>query len=100
MTPNRQREIVIEFERVQTIRKRAKTVLAHCIGCQAEKDFVTIVAAAELFGIDADQLGAFATENEVHLGSDGSQICVSSLLEIMRKRQLQNGVRMIGNGDR
>lgn len=50
MTPKKLREIVIEYERIQLIRKRAKTELAHCGKCDQGSDFVPLLDAADLFG--------------------------------------------------
>ena len=47
MTTQRQREIVIEFEKVQLIRKRALTEVRYCSGCKAVSDSVAQVEAAE-----------------------------------------------------
>lgn len=98
------REIVIEFEKVQMIRKRARTIYTYCRGCGGEKDFVGVRAAAGLFGITIDELSSFVSTNAVHLaavGDCGSGICVASLLEVMHAKQNNNGLKMIeGEGSR
>ena len=78
MTAGRQREIVIEFEKVQLIRKRAKTTLAHCERCNAEADFVGVRLAAELFGIAVGDLTQFVVNNAVHYKDEeyGTAICI------------------------
>jgi hypothetical protein len=57
---------VIEFEKVQTIRKRAKTRLVLCDGCKAESDMITISEAAELFETDHEDLFNFINQNKCH----------------------------------
>lgn len=98
MAPHDTREIVIEFEKVQMIRKRARTILTYCRGCGGEKDFVGVRAAAGLFGVTADELGSFVAANAVHVTTvdeyDDS-ICVASLLDVMHERQNGQGPRLI-----
>lgn len=98
MTTGRQREIVIEFEKVQLIRKRAKTTLGHCERCNAEADFVGMRLAADLFGITVGDLTQFVVNNAVHYANDGSctAICIPSMLGIMHERLSGGGVRLIG----
>lgn len=99
MTAERQREIVVEFERIQLIRKRAKTKLSFCDDCGCKRDQVGIASAAELFEIAADELETFVKANHVHLNAD-SQICLTSLLGAMNDRNNLGGIRMIGSDDR
>lgn len=88
MTAESKREIVVEFERVQLIRKRAKTTFRYCAKCGGEKDFVGISAAAELFEISAVDLLTFVDQNAVHHSGNGwyeSGICIASLLEVIHQ---------------
>lgn len=98
MTTKRHREIVIEFEKVQLIRKRARTTLTHCVSCNANADFVGIAAAAELFGISVGDLTEFVVNSSVHhAGSQGkTAICVASLLGIMQQKH-GNARRLVGS---
>lgn len=89
MTAQRQRGIVIEFEKIQTIRKRAKTTLALCGECRIEADVVTLVEAADLFETDNDGLFQFIKQNDCHyhVGDDDRiYLCVPSLLESMQQK--------------
>lgn len=95
MTAKRQREIVIEFEKVQLIRKRAKTTLRHCAGCGAEADFVKLGAAARIFDTRNGDLAAFVASNAVHMDAD-IDICIPSLLAVMHARTNGGGPRLIG----
>ena len=96
-TVERQREIVIEFEKVQLIRKRAKTTLAFCNGCGGEADFVELKAAAELFDTADGDLAAFVAANAVHMETD-ADICIPSLLAVMHERTNGREVKLIGTG--
>jgi len=98
MTTKRQREIVIEFEKVQLIRKRAKTTLQRCEGCNAESDFVGLREAAELFGITVGDLTKFVVSNAVHFRDEeyGTAICIASLLAAMQTRNRLPGTKLIG----
>lgn len=96
MTTKRQREIVIEFERVQLIRKRAHTTIVNCSRCNSDVDFVTASLAAELFDIELDEFLGFVTRFGVHreLEPTGTAICVPSLLAAMQQRH-GNGPKLI-----
>lgn len=99
MAPPENREIVIEFEKVQMIRKRARTIYTFCRSCGSEKDFVGVRAAAALFGITIDELSSFVSANAVHLaaiGPNGNGICVASLLEVM---QTMRSTKRISGGE-
>jgi hypothetical protein len=90
MTTPRQREIVIEIERVQMIRKRAKTQLQHCSGCGTEADVVSHVEAAALFETAPGNLFQFIKQNDCHyhVSYDGkTYLCVVSLLERMTRQK-------------
>ena len=97
MTAERQREIVVEFERIQLIRKRAKTTLSNCTYCGHKSDLVGIDAAAELFDITTAELKAFVLANNVHCAAE-SQLCLTSLLAVMNDRKKLGEIRMIGDG--
>ena len=97
MTPQKQREIVIEFEKVQTIRKRAATMVAHCSGCGGEADFVALRAAAELFDTPDSDLASFIAANAVHTGIN-VDICIPSLLAVIHERTNGREVKLIGTG--
>ena len=94
MTTQRQREIVIEFEKVRTIRKRAVTTLAHCNECGGEADFVALQTAAELFDTAHGDLAAFVAANAVHTETN-IDICIPSLLAVMHERANGNGVKLL-----
>ena len=98
MATRRQREIVIEFEKVQLIRKRAMTTLEYCERCNAEADFVGIRLAADLFGITAKDLTQFVVNSAVHYGNEqfGPAICITSLLAILLARHNSNGGKATG----
>ncbi len=87
MTAKRQREIVVEFEMLKRVRKRAKTVLDDCGPCGLATDLVLIQDAAELFEYETEDLLRFAAQNGCHyqILADGSIfLCVVSLLDRMK----------------
>ena len=99
MTTQKQREIVIEYERIQLIRKKAKTEFTHCETCGGKSDFVALRTAAQLFGTSEGDLTAFIAANEVHAsesGPGGGDICIPSLLAVMDAKRNGGGVRLIG----
>lgn len=88
MLTARQREIVIEFEKVQTIRKRARTTLTSCSRCRSVSDTLSLTDAAELFETSRDDLLQFIEQNDCHYHvsiDDRIYLCVASLLETMRR---------------
>ena len=102
------REIVIEIERIQLVRKRAKTNLHYCEKCEAGSDFIGLDDAARLFEVGRTQLFDFIQRNGSHYIDDTSgdkPICLASLLERMRsigkgntledkpRNEIQNGER-------
>ena len=96
MTTKRRREIVIEFEQVKMIRKRAKTELHHCDSCGRLVDFVSLNTAATLFEIGIEKLSEFISGKGIHTlaAVDDGSVCVTSLLETM---QTLNQLRTAGN---
>lgn len=95
MTPKKQREIVIEYERIQLIRKRAKTELAPCAKCGRGSDFVPLLDAADLFGTTDTDLFRFISANDCHYHLDATSrisVCVPSLIERLK---LQNETRRL-----
>lgn len=96
MTAKRQREIVIEYERIQLIRKRAKTEIAHCRDCGGDADVVPLIEAGELFETTNVDLFRFIKQNgcHYHVSAHGRiYLCVTSLLECMQQK---NQIRRIG----
>lgn len=88
MTAQSQREIVIEFEKVQTIRKRARTTLSRCERCCEQTDLVSLAEAAELFGTGCEELLQFIRQNNCHYHVNVDEkiyLCVQSLLEKMQQ---------------
>lgn len=82
-----EREIVIEYERVQRIKKRSSTQLFHCDGCGTISDFVSLSKAASLFDIETERLTVFIAANRCHVinGSNGKlYVCLASLLARMK----------------
>jgi hypothetical protein len=100
MKIQRQREIVIEFERVRIVRKRAKTRVLSCRECRREVDFVGLREAAALFDTPAAQLFEFIKTNSSHFetGAEGEiYICLISLLALMKARTNLSQIKMIGD---
>jgi len=88
MNTKLQREVVIEIERIQVIRKRAKTRLMHCDKCRETVDFVPLDEAAELFEIASADLIGFIDRNDCHWQTANTEtihLCVNSLLDRMKQ---------------
>ena len=98
MPRTRQREIVIEYERIQLIRRRARTERTKCKSCGCDVDFIPIASAAEIFGTTLSELYRYLQINECHVrGEPGQtiQICIPSLLACLKTKTL-NQIKMIG----
>lgn len=92
------REIVIEFERVQVVRKRARTQLLFCAACRQEADFVALGEAASLFNTGTDILFQFIKANSSHYETSAAGeifVCLPSLLSRMKAKTVQ--YRLEGN---
>jgi hypothetical protein len=99
MVKARQREIVIEFEKVLTIRKRARTTLVQCKECRKASDAVSLHEACELFETTCELLFQFVVQNNghYHLGIDDRvYLCVPSLLEIMSQSNARKSLTARG----
>lgn len=99
MKMQKQREIVIEFERVQLIRKRAKTHLLNCRMCRRETDFIPLIEAAKLFGTETEQLFQFIKANGCHFEIEAGGeifICLVSLLAQMKAKTNISQIKLIG----
>ena len=93
MTTKKQREIIVEFERIQLIRKRAKTNLARCERCGIDTDQVSLNETAELFEIPLNDLGKFIRQNDCHYNANG-EVCLTSLLAKLQT-PLQGGLKQL-----
>ena len=91
MKPGKAREIVIEFEKLQLVRKRAITEVKYCEHCEQEADFVSFATATNLFEIDAECLSPF-----VHSGIAGeARICLSALIRSLRSRSAEPQIKLL-----
>jgi hypothetical protein len=83
-----QREIIIEFEQIRTIQKKAKLRVSFCRDCGQDADFVTLPSAAYLFDVTIQKFDEFILNNNCHneKRTDGCiYICLNSLLSFMRE---------------
>ena len=90
------REIVVEFERIERIRRTAPTILMRCAECQQEVEHVRVNEAAKLFGSTESDIGSFLNENNCHrsvIGENKHVACVASVLDAMNRRKwsMKNG---------
>jgi hypothetical protein len=98
MNIQKQRELIIEFERVQLVRKKAKTHLIFCRNCGREVDFVSLREASSLFATPAENLLRFIKINRSHFesGADGEiYICLISFLAAMKKNTNLTGIKLL-----
>ncbi len=92
------REIIIEFERVQLIRKRAQTRFVHCEDCRTDADFVSLSEAATLFNTKGELLFQFIKDAGSHYqtqNGSGVFICLNSLLVSMKTKTDGSNIKMI-----
>lgn len=99
MKIEKQREVVIEFEHVRLIRKKARTKLDYCPGCDGETDFVTLCQAAALFDIDAAQLLEFVRAHGGYCEPDAAgmlTICLACLLDRLKRKTDFSRLKLLG----
>jgi hypothetical protein len=95
-----EREVVIEIERVQLVRNRARTQVRYCPDCGAETDFVSLIEAGALFMVDTDPMTSFIAVNPCHFQTraDGDVcICLIALLETMRTKSIGSRIELLGD---
>src|SRR6478672_10404933 len=98
MKIQKQRELIIEFERVQLVRKKAKTHLIFCRNCGREVDFVSLREASALFGTQAENLLQFIKINNSHFeaGADGEiYVCLISFLTAMKAKTNLSNIKLL-----
>ena len=98
MKIQKQRELIIEFERVQLVRKKAKTHLIFCRSCGREVDFVSLREASSLFGTPAENLLQFIRINNSHFetGANGEiYVCLISFLTAMKAKTNLSNIKLL-----
>lgn len=79
----KEREIVIEVERVRTVFCRVHSRQEWCAECQREVDFLTVVEAAALSETSVQKIFACAEIGALHTANDSDSkllVCLNSLL--------------------
>lgn len=92
------REIVIEVERVQIVRRRSKSSVAFCERCAEETDFMSLAGTALLFGTNSADLLDFIKENDSHYKNGGRKeilICINSLIACINAQTRKLQIKMI-----
>lgn len=98
MKISQQREVVLEIEQTRLVRKRARTSVAFCRGCERATDFVPLIKAAELFGITRLEMFDFSRSHNCHfqVATEGEiHICLVDLLAAMSRRMKRKTVRLL-----
>jgi hypothetical protein len=89
MKVQKQRQLIIEFERVQFVRKKAKTHLLFCRHCGREVDFVSLREASSLFTTPTENLLQFIKINHSHFETDADgeiYVCLISFLACLKTK--------------
>lgn len=103
MKIQKSREIVIEFERIQIIRRKAQTHLLQCSKCRRETDFINLQEASNLFSTNIELLFDFIKTNNCHyeiIAEGEIFICLISLLTKMKSQTRISQIKLIGNENR
>ena len=98
MKVQKQRELIIEFERVRVVRKKARTHLRLCRNCGREVDFVALREASALFTTPPEDLVNFIKLNHIHFetGADGEiHICLISFLDCLKRSTNLSRIKLI-----
>jgi len=98
MKIQRKREIVIEFERIQLVRKKAQTHIIFCRSCGRDVDFIALREAAVLFNAQAENLLQFVRINNSHFetGADGEIfLCLISFLAKMKAKTNMSRIKLL-----
>jgi len=100
MNASKHREIVVEIEKVQLIRKRTKTKLLFCTKCGQETDFISVSEAAALFTTDTDRILHFISVNQCHIQTQANGcacICLTEFLDAVRTKIGGSRITLIGD---
>lgn len=100
MKPRKNREIVVEFERVQVVRRRARAHVLLCRECASERDFIGLIDASTLFSTPSETLLEFIRINRIHFlsGAEGEiLICLTTLLAALRKHSPNSRVKLLND---
>jgi hypothetical protein len=92
------KDLILEIERVQLIRKKCRTVIEFCEQCQVETNFVTLTEAASLFSVQTNNLLNFIQITACHSAENSAGeflICVNSLLGNIKTRQNNGSLKMV-----
>jgi hypothetical protein len=98
MKVQKQRELIIEFERVRIVRKKAKTHLIFCKSCGREADFVSLREASTIFDTQIETLFRFIKINKSHYetGTGGeTYICLVSFLACMKSKTNISQIKLL-----
>lgn len=82
------REIVIELERIQKVRRKAAVASLFCVVCSMHSDFVSLSDAERLFDLTREELLGRFIRSGVHTQrtADDERICVNSLFDFINRR--------------
>lgn len=83
MTGASQRQLVIEIERVQTVRRRVTTLRGYCRECRAPADLVELADLARLFDVSVADAVLQLRRRRIHLqhlSAGPILVCSESLL--------------------
>lgn len=97
-----EREVVLEIEHIQIVRKRAKTSLRFCRDCNRTSDFITLRCAADLFSTTPSALFEFTQSHVCHFQIASEQqilLCLTDLLKAMSKRMKKGTVKLLGESN-
>lgn len=100
MKPRKNREIVVEFERVQVVRRRARAHVLFCRACASDVDFIGLMDAATLFSTPSETLFEFIRINKTHFVTSPESeilICLTSLLAALRKHSPNSRVKLLND---
>lgn len=103
MKIQRQREIVVEFERIEIVRKRTRTRMIFCRECREETDFLGLTEAASLFSTPTEKLMAFVHDEHCHFETDNGGepcLCLASLLGRMKTQVSSDIPKLIRSADK
>ena len=99
MKISKHRELVVEVEHVETIRRRARTGLGFCAECGKQVELLSLEDAARLFDAHAADLMNFIKVNRCHFHRSPDRdvyICLAGFLAALRLHTRSNCFKLIG----
>lgn len=95
------KNLILEIERIQLIRKKCKADELFCSNCGEVKDFVALYDITSLFETHTEKLLGFIKTNSIHYTETQSSeilVCVNSFLNCIQSHKQLRPIKLVQGG--